>query len=109
MLAVAGMLAGCQEPYDPNKPMDQSKIITADFAKLPSLRVGTPFGGFVEDGFRLALTGEFGGEYLILGSTNLLDWLPVEAVTNTYGTVRFTDGAAASLPCRFYRVVLGEP
>ena len=89
--------------------MDQSKIIMADFTRLPTLRVGTPLEGLVEDGFRLTLTGEFGGEYLILGSTNLLDRLPTGMVTNTYGTVQFTDPAATNLPARFYRALSVGP
>jgi hypothetical protein len=85
--------------------MNTSKVITANFTKRPSLRVGTPLEGFVEDGFRLTLTGEFGAPYAILGSTNLLDWDSVGTVTNTYGMIQFTDTVATNLPARFYRAL----
>jgi hypothetical protein len=85
--------------------MNASKMITANFTKQPSLRVGTSLEGLVEDGFRLTLTGEFGASYAILGSTNLLDWATIGTGTNTYGTVQFTDPAATNLPACFYRAL----
>ena len=89
--------------------MDSNKVITASFTKRPGLQVGTPLEGLFEDGFRLTLTGEFGALYTIYGSTNLLDWLPAGTVTNTYGTVQFTDPAALNTPYLFYRAVLVQP
>jgi hypothetical protein len=84
--------------------MNQSKIITANFTKRPSLRVSTPLEGLVEDGFRLTVLGEFGTPYTILGSTNLLrDWQVVGAVTNTYGTVQFVDPDGTDSQQKFYR------
>jgi hypothetical protein len=85
--------------------MDASKTITANFTTRPTLRVGTPLEGLVEDGFRLTLQGEFGTRYSILGSTNLFDWTAVGSVTNRYGTVQLTDPAGTYLPWRFYRAV----
>jgi hypothetical protein len=85
--------------------MDASKIITANFTKRPTLRVGTPLEGLVEGGFRLTVLGEFGSPYSVLGSTNLLDWLPIGTVTNTYGTVQLTDPAGTQLSWRFYRAI----
>ena len=89
--------------------MNQSRIITANFTKRPSLRVGTPLEGMVEDGFRLTLTGEFGAAYEILGSTNLSDWVNAGTVTNVYGTSQFTDGAATNVPRRLYQAENVEP
>ena len=85
--------------------MTSNMVITASFTKRPSLEVGTPLGGLVEDGFRLTLTGEFGAAYAIRGSTNLTDWTAVGTVTNTYGTTQLTDPTAINLPRRFYRAV----
>ena len=103
----SGDASGVQNPLVVT--MNQSKVITANFTKRPTLRVGTPLEGLVEDGFRLTLTGEFGAQYQILGSTNLLDWLFTGTVTNTYGTSQLTDSAATNLPARFYRIVgLGQ-
>jgi Divergent InlB B-repeat domain len=98
-----GDASGTQNPLP--LAMSQSKVITANFTERPTLRVGTPLEGPVEDGFRLTLTGEFGTAYEIWGSTNLLGWTAVGTVTNTYGTVQLTDPAGTDLPCRFYRAV----
>ncbi|MCX6924582.1 MAG: hypothetical protein NT154_15410 [Verrucomicrobia bacterium] len=99
----SGDATGTQNPLI--VPMTQTKVITANFTKRPSLRAGTPLEGLVEDGFRLTLTGEFGTNYAILGSTNLTDWTPIGVVTNTYGTVQLTDPAATNLSHRSYRAV----
>jgi hypothetical protein len=100
-LGWTGDASGTQNPTIVT--MSQSKLITANFTKRPSLRVGTPLEGLVEDGFRLTLIGEFGTNYALLGSTNLADWSQVETVTNTYGTVQFTDAAATNNPASLYR------
>lgn len=71
----------------------------------PTMRAVTPLEGLNEDGFRMAVLGEFGAAYNILSSTNLLDWSPVGVVTNTLGTVQFTDPGATNSPARFYRSV----
>jgi hypothetical protein len=97
----SGDVTGSQNPL--LVAMTQSKVITANFTKRPSLRVGTPLEGLIEGGFRLTLLGEFGTAYQILGSTNLAVWSEAGIVTNTYGTVQLTDSAATNLSYRFYR------
>ena len=83
--------------------MNQSKVMTANFTKCPLLSTPADLAGPTPSGFRLFLTGELAGEYLILASTNLLDWVPAGVLTNTYGTGQFTDSAATTLPRRLYR------
>ena len=61
--------------------------------------------GMTDQGFRVFLTGEFGAAYQILGSANLLDWLPLGVVTNQFGTVQFTDSGATNMQQRVYRAV----
>jgi len=103
----SGDASGTQNPLPVS--MNASKTITATFTRKPLLSVAAPLGGLFEDGFRLTLMGEFGGEYSILSSTNLWDWLPSGTVTNSYGTAQFTDPAAANLRARFYRALsLGQ-
>jgi uncharacterized repeat protein (TIGR02543 family) len=85
--------------------MNQTKTITANFTRRASLSVLGGLGGLNEEGFRLTLTGEFGGHYRIDGSTNLLDWVQLVTFTNTFGTAQFTDGAATNVPLRFYKAV----
>jgi hypothetical protein len=89
--------------------MNSNMVITASFSKRPSLRVGTPLEGLVENGFRLTLTGEFGVDYQILGSTDWSGWTLVGKVTNDWGTVQFTDGGGTNLPQRFYRAKEESP
>ncbi|MCF7675532.1 MAG: hypothetical protein K9M97_09315, partial [Akkermansiaceae bacterium] len=89
--------------------MNRSKDITAVFTKHPGLRVGTPLEGLVEDGFRLTLIGEFGKQYEILGSSDLVNWIQAGTLTNVYGTSQFTDGDATSQPGRFYRAAILNP
>jgi probable HAF family extracellular repeat protein len=103
----SGGASGTQNPLVVT--MNSNQVITANFTERPTLRVSTPLEGFGEDGYRLTLTGEFGGLYEILGSTNLVDWILAGTVTNTYGTVQFTDPAATNLPARFYRAALVQP
>ena len=102
-LGWTGAATGVQNPLAAT--MTSNMVIAASFTKRPSLEVGTPLEGLVEDGFRLTLTGEFGTAYAIWGSTNLLDWTAVGTVTNTYGTTQLTDPTAINLPRRFYRAV----
>jgi uncharacterized repeat protein (TIGR02543 family) len=85
--------------------MDTNKVITANFTRRPWLTVGTSLEGLSDQGFRLTLTGEFGAAYRIDGSTDLVQWTPLGTITNTYGTVQFTDPAATNTPHRFYRAV----
>ena len=85
--------------------MTQSTVIAANFTTRPTLRVNTPLEGLVEDGFRLTVLGEFGVPYSIQASTNLSQWTTAGTVTNTYGTVQFTDPAATNRPYIFYRAL----
>jgi hypothetical protein len=91
---------GAQNPLQ--TVMSASKVINATFTTRPSLRVSTCLEGLVEDGFRLTVLGEFGTVYDIPASTNLSEWTVAGSVTNTYGTVQFTDPQGTSLPHRFY-------
>ena len=86
--------------------MDQSKVITGVFTRRPALTATTILDGPSADGFRFSLNGEFGAQYRIDGSTNLMDWSPLVVLTNTSGRSQFTDPAGTSTPYRFYRAVL---
>lgn len=97
----SGDASGTKNPFVVT--MNSNQVITANFTKRPTLRVGTPLEGMGEGGFRLTLTGEVAEQYSILGSTNLLDWIPVGTLTNTYGISQLTDSAATNVSHRFYR------
>jgi hypothetical protein len=106
-LTWSGDATGTQNPLTVS--MNASKTINATFTRRPSLAVAPPLGGLFENGFRLTLTGEFGGAYQIFGSTNWSAWMLLGAVTNNWGTVQFMDGAGTNLPRRFYRAVQVPP
>ena len=54
-------------------------------------------------GLQLTLSGDTGRNYQILASTNLVDWVVLTNMTATGPSTTFTDSAASSYPCRFYR------
>lgn len=54
----------------------------------------------------LKLTGTSNVNYLVESSTNLLNWSPAALLSNTNGTVLFTDLGATNSSQRFYRATL---
>jgi hypothetical protein len=96
----SGDASGTQNPL--GVPTAQSKVITANFSSLPSLRVDRPGSGLTPDGFRAVLVGE-PGAFEIFCSTNLSNWGPVATVTNSFGEAQFTDPGAVSNQFRVYR------
>ena len=85
--------------------MSQSQTITANFTTLPSLQVGTTIDGMVDGGFRLTINGEFGAQYQVFNSTDLVTWTPLGTVTNTFGVSQFLDGNGTNAPLGFYRLM----
>ena len=102
-LGWTGDASGANNPL--NITMDQSKAITANFTKKPTLSATTPLNGMTDQGFRFTLGGEFGGVYRIDSSTGLLTWLPLTTVTNPYGNVQLIDSAGTNARRMFYRAV----
>lgn len=54
--------------------------------------------------FQIGITGP-PGDYVVLGSTNLLDWTQVGIASNPLGTVSFVDTNAHLFPQRYYRAL----
>jgi hypothetical protein len=99
-LGWSGAATGSENPLVVT--VNSNQVITANFTWRPSLNgAGNP-EVWNHDGFRLALSGEL-GVYEILGSSNLTDWFSVGTVTNTFGTIEFTDGESLTNAFRFYR------
>jgi len=44
--------------------------------------------------------------YVVLASSDLVNWSPIATNVALAGTVLFTDPAASNFPCRFYRIAL---
>jgi PKD repeat protein len=55
---------------------------------------------------RLQLTGDPARTYLVEGSTNLVDWIPITSIAPIAGAAEFDDPGAGNLRFRFYRAVL---
>ena len=69
----------------------------------PVLELNLPVSG---EGFRFLLNGEAGRDYRIDSSINLLDWLPLGAVSLTNSAAPFVDSSGGSFGRRFYRAVV---
>jgi hypothetical protein len=52
----------------------------------------------------MAFTGAAGSNYVLLASTNLINWTPLMTNPATTNVFDFTDAGATNFPDRFYRV-----
>ena len=69
-----------------------------------------PFFGqptFANGGFQSSIQGDFGPDYSVWGSTNLVSWELMLATNSPSMPFRFVDSTATNLPQRFYRVQMG--
>jgi hypothetical protein len=65
--------------------------------------------GWTAGGFELRVSGDKGPDYLVLTSTNLLDWDTLCLTNSPALPFAVTDPEASALPQRFYRVLMGPP
>ena len=100
-LGWSGAANGSENPL--TVTLNSNKVITASFTKRPWLQGEGGADLLRQDGFRLTLNGEFGLAYQFFGSPDLRAWSPLATVTNTWGTVQFTDPAASTNGHEFYR------
>jgi hypothetical protein len=68
----------------------------------------TPLGISSTDGFQFQLDSETGGHYLIQESFDLVSWWPILAITNTTGTILFTDRFVVTNAQSFFRASPGN-
>ena len=93
----SGDITGSLNPL--NVTMSQSMVIYASFSQRPRLSGATSDVG----GFQFLISGNYGARFQVEGSTNLLDWIPLSILTNTYGSAQFFDSTATNSPNQFYR------
>lgn len=62
-------------------------------------------GGMRTNGFRLELKGKVGGNYIIMASSNMVDWVAISTNAAPTGEVSFTDTNAVNLSFRYYKAV----
>jgi uncharacterized repeat protein (TIGR03806 family) len=86
--------------YETN--FDSSVPANAAFAVYPLSFIG---GGYQAGGtYQMEFAGAPGSNYVLLASTNLMDWTPLVTNPATTNLLYFTDPAASNYPNRFYRV-----
>lgn len=61
--------------------------------------------GMTTNGFHLQLSGPSGASYVIMASSNMVDWTPISTNSAPTGTVSFTDTNAVNLGFRYYKAV----
>jgi hypothetical protein len=54
---------------------------------------------------RMLMTGSPDSVFRVLSSTNLLNWQTLATLTNSTGTVQFTDSSVTNFNRRYYRLV----
>jgi len=80
-------------------PADYQNGVLAVVAPPPRFESVRVFGGQ----FQMTLTGNAGEIYDVEVSTNLSNWVPLLTLTNTLGTITFTDVAVTNFTGRYYR------
>jgi uncharacterized repeat protein (TIGR01451 family) len=93
----AGVAAAVTDPVADNNAVVSLTTVSAAPPSVFALAVPT------NGGFRLALTGQPGLLYVIDGSTNLVDWVPLVTNKPVGGQLIFNDTNTAANPIRFYR------
>jgi VCBS repeat-containing protein len=82
-----------------------SAVATVSLTILDNTPLSFSSAGMTAAGFELQLSGPTGSTYVILASTNMLDWTPIFTNSALTGSVVFTDTDAINNPVRFYRAV----
>jgi hypothetical protein len=100
-LGWSGDASGGENPL--TLTMTASRVITANFTRRPVLRLWDCSGQRDWEVFQFTISGDYGERYRIDRCTNLTAWTSTATLTNTFGTVQFTDLLATNPPQRFYR------
>jgi uncharacterized repeat protein (TIGR01451 family) len=93
----AGVAAAATDPVPANN--GATTLTTVSTAPPSMFALAVPTNG----GFQLVLSGQPGLLYVIDGSTNLLDWVPLTTNKPVGGQLIFNDTNTAANPIRFYR------
>ncbi len=100
----SGDASGSQNPLA--VAMTQSKVITAIFTNWPGLYVDKAQGdGLGPQGFQFSIVSGTQMVYQVYASSNWTSWSSVGFVTNSNGTVQFTDTGATNRSSSYYKAV----
>ncbi|MCU0785444.1 MAG: Ig-like domain-containing protein, partial [Verrucomicrobia bacterium] len=80
-----------------------SAVATVSLTILDNTPLSFSSAGMTADGFELHLSGPMVSTYVILASTNMLDWTPISTNSALTGSVVFTDTEAKNFSQRYYR------
>jgi hypothetical protein len=98
-----GYFAGVASFDGVNRPVTGRSRITRELSiEPPTPPIIRPDGTGLN---LLRFSGEVGVNYRVEASTDLIEWVPIESLLNSDGTLDFLDPEAASLNKRFYRIV----
>jgi hypothetical protein len=89
----------------PSLSATQSFLVVVNPLLAPKVTLATKINGHLE----LQLAGEFGPDYAVQISTNLLDWDTLLITNSPAMPWTWTDTNAAILPAQFYRIKTGPP
>jgi len=84
-----------------NSAQTVTTVISPVQARLSAQRVAAQM--------EITVSGEAGLTYILQGSTNLLNWVPVSTNVAATGTYKVVDPNSATLNARYYRVVRQIP
>jgi len=101
----AGTTAGAL-PFDQRGLPRQGWAVDIGAYELQQPKAPRLSGLWQQFGFSLTITGDVGSRYQIDSATILKNWAPVSVVTNSSGTVQFTDFTATNRAQQFYRALL---
>jgi len=83
-----------------------SQSLLAVFTKRPALEVQTSGGGRTAAGLQLTVRGEFGGQYRIEESADLVMWQTAATLAAPYGLVQYRTPLPPSEEVKAYRAVV---
>ena len=84
--------------------LETNTYIVANFTQWPQLRVLNP-DGIRTDGVSLLVSGIVGERHRLESSTNLIVWVPLAELTNTFGEMTYLDVSATNAANTYYRLM----
>jgi hypothetical protein len=88
--------------------LDRNKTLTANFTRRVHLDWVSCGGEASANPFRLQFEAEPGQRYTIEASSDLVNWTPITATSNSYGTVQLTEPSGGEIRHRFFRAKMSD-
>jgi hypothetical protein len=107
----AGQVQSIYQAGSAGKCMNEAPHIAGQLARQTVAVGGTAVFGFANvtrlpnGAIQMLMTASPDSVFRVLSSTNLLDWQTLATLTNSTGTVQFTDSSVTNFNRRYYRLV----